>query len=180
MRKRPYYAVFLSLSLFLMISGATAANSTAEEDDSSSKTVLKELNNATWISDIDWDPENSTKLKVTIHSEIPTRVGMQELPDYTGTEGSFNKMQDFTLQPGENEIYLPVNGRVNYGVSLVPLTGSGEGIYYRKSFFDFLPNVSIPLLFFSGFVGFVLTIAAEYWYVKKTTEKVEKGSGRLI
>ena len=176
-RNRPYYAVFLSLSLLFLVSGAAAqGNSTV--DDSSSKTVLKELDNATWISNVEWDPENASgQIRVDIYSEIPKQITVQEIPDYTGTSGDFAPREPITIQEGLNEIFVPVNGRINFGVAV---TDSNNGTYYRKSFFDFFPNVGIPLLFFSGFVGFILTIVAEYWYVKKATEKVEKGSGRLI
>lgn len=172
--ERPYYVLFLSLSLLLMMSGATATNSSASE---SSKTIIKELDQATWISDINWNPENSSQIKVTVHSEIPKPVGIQEMPDYTGKSGDFAPMDDRTLQAGKNILYVPVNGRMQLGIAL---TDSDDGIYYKKSAGLILTEIGLPLLFFSGFTGFILTISAEYWYVKRTTSKVQEGSGVLI
>lgn len=174
--RRPYYAVFLSLSFLFLVSGAAAqGNKTAE--DTASKTVLKELDNATWITDIDWNPENSTGIKVTVYSEIPKPVRIQEIPDYTGTSGSFEPMKQVTLQSGKNIIHLPVNGRINFGVSIAD---SNDGAYYRKSFLDIFPEVSTPMLFFAGFVGFAVVVTGEYWYASRRTEKVEQGSGELL
>lgn len=181
MRKfsRPYGLLFLSFSLLILISGAAAQNETVQGDQEE-KQILTQLDNATWISDIDWNPENrSGMIKVTVHTEIPKQVGIQEIPDYQGKSGSFSPMKQVTLSPGENKILLPINGGENFGAGTlgVALTDSNDGTYYRKKNLFFFENITRGLFWsFGGLVAvsvilqLLLRSKVSDWILKKARE----------
>ncbi|MFB6144323.1 MAG: hypothetical protein ABEJ98_03355 [Candidatus Nanohaloarchaea archaeon] len=143
MRTRTHFLV-LSFSLIFLTSGTLAApgNSTAGEDQG--KKVLVELDKATWISDIKWNPPNSSQIKVVVHSKIPKPVSIQEIPDYTGQSGSFQPMKSVTLSKGKNTISVSVNGRGKLGTGVfgVALTDSNNGVYYRRRNLFLFENIT--------------------------------------
>jgi len=137
MRARGHVLV-LALSLFFMISGAAAQeNSSAQEEQT--KNVLVQLDEATWISHINWNPENSSQIEVTVQSEIPKPIKIQEIPNFRSRSGSFSPMKSVTLSRGKNIITVEKNGGNTIGgVMGISITDSNNGAYYRKE-----PN-SIP------------------------------------
>lgn len=128
-------AKILSLFLisFFLFSGLTAAQTNESEEDG--REVLVELDKATWIQEINWDPANQSLVEVTIQSDVPKLVSLQEIPDYQGRSGSFSPMKSYNLNSGKNTVMVPYNGRTTQGIAL---TDSNDGAYYRKQ-----PN-SIP------------------------------------
>jgi len=137
--------LILSLSLFILVSTASAqSNSTATD-----KQILQQIDGASWISDVDWNPENSSdQIQVTIESEVPKLIWAQEIPDYTGQSGSFDPMEDYQLTTGTNEIFIPVNGRSTLGVAV---TTSNNGAYYKRPDGGELPQAKgFQVLFFVG------------------------------
>lgn len=177
MRKwtRAYSLLFLSFSFLILISGAAAQNtSQASQDDG--KTVLVELDKATWISDIDWNPENrSDMIKVTVHSEIPKPIGIQEIPDFRGKSGSFSPMKQVTLSPGKNDILIPVNGRGNFGSGTlgVAITDSDDGTYYRKRNLFFFENIT-RFHFWGGLALVGLSVILQMFMRSKVSDMILK------
>lgn len=137
MRKwsRAYSLLFLSFSILMLISGTAAQNKT----QGSQKDVLIQLDQATWISDINWNPENSSNIQVTIHSEIPKPVGLQEIPDYSGRSGKFSPMKQVTLSTGKTTVSVPANGRGKLGIAV---TDSNDGAYYMKKSRPLIGSIS--------------------------------------
>lgn len=125
MRRRRLFLLF-SLSLLFLVPGGLAQENQTEEE---ARTVLVELDKATWISGIDWNPENRSQVKVTVQSKIPKPIAIQEIPDYSGRSGSFSPFKRRTLSTGENILYVPVNGRGTLGIAL---TDQNDGAYYKK------------------------------------------------
>jgi hypothetical protein len=127
--KRP---AFLFIFFIFLITLSTAAEDTTEQ----SRQVVFELDETTWVSDIDWNPENNTGINVEIQSEIPKQIAIQEIPDYQGKTGSFAPAKSLTLRPGTNQVNVPVNGRQNEGIALADSNG---GQYYNRD-----PDASLP------------------------------------
>lgn len=119
----------LSILFILFLSISTVAAQDSENETEESKDVLVELDEATWISDIDWNPENSSDIEVTVESDVPKTVHIQELPDYQGRSGDFSPMESYSLNSGENNVDVPVNGRSTLGVAI---TSGDNGAYYQK------------------------------------------------
>lgn len=124
MRGPKHLSIFL---IFLLL--ATSATAQTNQTEEPEKTVLVELDQATWISDINWNPENQTQVRVTVQSEVPKRVSLQELPDYQGRSGKFSPMQSYNLNSGENAVMVPYNGKQTQGIAI---TDSNDGAYFRK------------------------------------------------
>lgn len=141
------------LFFLILLIPATAQGNQTQEDD---KQILVELDDATWISTIDWNPPNRTQVKVYVHSEVPKLVSLQEIPDYSGRSGSFSPMQSYNLQSGQNILYVPYNGRSNSGIAI---TDSNDGAYYQRQP-DNIPDPSssdTPLIAIYGALSTFLT-----------------------
>lgn len=181
MRKwsRTYSLLFVSISLIMLASPAAAEPTQNSSSTEQGKSSLKTLDKATWLQDVDWNPENRTGvIEVTVYSEVPKPVYIEEIPDMRGKSGRYNPGNEpISLDTGENTIYVPINGRRILGVSI---EDSNNGIYYKESIGKLLPSIGLPLLFFSAFTGFIITVLAQYWYTKRTTSKVKEGSGVMI
>lgn len=131
---------FLALSLsFLFLLSAVSAqpNSSSQESE---KQVLDELDKATWISSIEWNPENSSQVKVVVHSEIPKQVTIREMPDMRGKSGNYKPNNEpITINSGKNILYAPVNGRQELGIIL---EDSNDGLYYKKDARPLIGDIS--------------------------------------
>lgn len=151
---------YLSFFLILLIIGVSGVSA---QDSNQSKTVLVELDGATWISDVDWSPPNSTLVKVTIQSEVPKSIGLQEMPDYSGRSGSFAPMQQFTLSSGENVVKVPYNGKSTRGIVI---TSRNSGAYYQQQP-DNIPDPSsldtIPIAIYGAFSTFMVFVMLRGW-----------------
>jgi len=118
---------FSFLFIIFLIGIPAAAGQTNTTEDG--KTVLLQLDETTWIEDINWNPKNETQVEVKINSEIPTAVSLQEIPDFQGKSGKFTPMQSYTLNSGVNTVLVPYNGKTTKGIAI---TDSEDGAYINK------------------------------------------------
>jgi len=114
----------LLLSMLLISLGSAQTNSTDPSRD-----VVLELDQATWISEINWEPENQSNIRVVVSSEIPKQIALQEVPDFDSSSGSFEPPQSLTISPGENSISVPVNGREKLGIAI---NDQNDGSYLMR------------------------------------------------
>ncbi|WP_414836641.1 hypothetical protein [Candidatus Nanohalococcus occultus] len=153
-------SAFLLIGLICIVGTVSAQTNQTE-----SRTVLQELDAGTWISAVDWNPENSSQIKVTIYSKIPKSVALQELPDYSGKSGRGISSKNKMLSPGENVYYLSVNGRSTLGVSIA----DGQNFAYYKKKSQSYPDptaIDAAFLAFYGAFSTVLFTIGRSWFAR--------------